>query len=270
MSDVKKANRQSSSFDLTGKKCLVVDLDGTVYVGDRAIAGAVEFLESQQKQKEIFFLTNNSSRPPADYVDRLGRFGVRTDLEHILSPCRPLISYLADRDIKLAIVVGTDSFQAFLRSELPDLKITSSHTNCQAVVVAFDTELTYAKLRAAALALQDEKMQFIATHRDKVCPTEDGPIPDIGAILALLETATGRRPDKVFGKPDKAMLDNVLCRYTPGQIAVIGDRLYTDMALAENAKVDFVLVLSGESSRGDIEKQGRQPSLIINSIADLA
>ena len=125
----------------------------------------------------------------------------------------------------------------------------------QAVILGFDTELTYQKLREAALLLQADGMPYYATHMDLVCPTEDGPIPDAGAMIALFEKATGRVPERIFGKPDPDMVGFLFERYgvTPDQAIFVGDRAYTDHAMAHNCGSLFLGVLSGDAARVDFE-----------------
>jgi len=156
-----------------------------------------------------------------------------------------------------------------LKNELPELNINGSSNNCQTVVIAYDTELTYEKLKNASLILQKDNIKFLATHNDEVCPTEQGLIPDAGSILALLESSTGRKPDRIFGKPNRELLSSVLEKYESDEIVIVGDRLYTDKLLADRAGIDFILVLSGESTGFDAEKGVSPPRLILNDLGEL-
>ncbi|MBU0983459.1 MAG: HAD-IIA family hydrolase [candidate division Zixibacteria bacterium] len=266
LEDLRKGDLLFADFDLSAKKCLVVDLDGTVYLGQTPIDESIRFIKDNAGKIEFYFLTNNTSKTPDLYVKRLNAFGIATDLDHILSPYIPLIAYLKTKAFKRVFALGNDVFCSYLSGRLPDLQFTSGAADCEAVVVAYDTELTYEKLRRAALLLHNKQVPFVATHGDVVCPTEDGPIPDIGSILALLEKATGRSPDLVFGKPSASMLDVVRNRFATDEIAVVGDRLYTDGALAQNAGVDFILVLSGETKRSDLAGGGITPAVILDNL----
>ncbi|MCZ6594043.1 MAG: HAD hydrolase-like protein, partial [Bacteroidetes bacterium] len=111
----------------------------------------------------------------------------------------------------------------------------------------------------------------LATHCDLVCPTSEGLVPDIGSMLALIEATTKKKPVKVFGKPNPEMVEHILIErgVNLAEIAVIGDRLYTDMALARELGCDFVCVLSGETKREDIENLDDLPDLIVNSVAEI-
>jgi len=267
--DLLLADRMFSKFDIGRKKCLVSDLDGTVYLGNTPIDRAVRFIQKSSPEKEFFFLTNNTSKIPDDYVERLNSMGITTDRTHIIAPHLPMIKYLRGESIDRVFLMANKRYSDFLTGEMPGLKTDVVSQSCQAVIVTFDTELTYDKLKEAALLLQNPEVKFLATHHDKVCPTENGPIPDAGSIIALLHSATGREPDKIFGKPNQELLYQVVQKYNKDDIAIIGDRLYTDKVLAENAGIDFVLVLSGESNRTDAENCELSPALILNNMGDL-
>ncbi len=267
--DLLAADKKFSNFDIGQKKCIISDLDGTVYLGKNPIDGTINFIKKNSENKEFYFLTNNSSKTPVDYVERLNSFGITTDRNHIITPHIPLIKYLNEENTNNIYLIANQRYTEFLKSEKPDLKINGKSDDCQAVIVAYDTELTYEKLKSASLILQKENVKFLATHCDKVCPTEQGPIPDAGSILALLETSTNRKPDKIFGKPNQELLSAVLQKYNKDEIVVVGDRLYTDKALADNAGIDFILVLSGESTRLDAEKTESCPAIILKNLGDL-
>ena len=139
------------------------------------------------------------------------------------------------------------------------------------VVVGFDTELTYEKARKATLAIRDGAT-FLQAHPDDVCPTADGFVPDCGAIAAMVERATGRTPDRVFGKPDAAMVDHVVdaAGYDPSNVLVVGDRLETDVALAENVGCESVCVLTGDATRVEVERSEVDPTLVVPTVGALA
>ena len=267
--DLSLADRRFSTFwlRLSTKKVFFVDLDGTVYLGDRPILGAVEWIGAQRAAGvRCFFLSNNSSRSKKDYVSKLSRLGIPATESDIVLSTDGVIEYLHRRGLRNVFVLGTGA----LRRSLEEAAIGVNQGTIECVVVGYDTELTYEKLARAALLLQ-KGVEFVSTHRDIVCPTPDGPIPDVGSLLALLETATGRRPSAVFGKPHPEMIAHVLRSQGvgPDDIAIIGDRLYTDFAMAEQVGCDFVLVLSGETRREDVEGRDAQPALIVPSVADI-
>jgi len=254
--------------DIKAKKCFVFDLDGTVYLGDVPIQGTIDFIRRNLGRKEIFFLTNNTSKSLTEYVRKLERLGIEVGLDRILSPLLPLVAHLEAQGIERIYPVGNASFQAFLRERLPGI-VFSSGPDCQAVVLAYDTELTYEKLATSCLVLQRPEVHFFATHPDLVCPSAQGPLPDTGSFIKLYEAATGRLPELVFGKPNTAVLGSLLERFAQRDMVMVGDRLMTDKVLAENAGIDFILVLSGEAQRSDLPALERQPTLVVDDLGSL-
>ena len=253
---------------LDHKKCFVFDLDGTVYLGDRPIPGTIGFIQRNLARRELFFLTNNTSKNLNDYVKKLAGFGIDAGIERILSPLLPLTEYLTAQGLKRIYPVGNTSFQSYLKERLPDIEFTSG-SDCQAVVLAYDTELSYKKLAESCLLLQDRKIRFLSTHPDLVCPSPQGPLPDVGSFVKLYEAATGRVPELVFGKPSTLVLSPLLTRFAQEEMVMVGDRLTTDKLLAENAGIDFILVLSGEAKREDLPGLSRQPTWVLDDLGAL-
>jgi HAD superfamily hydrolase (TIGR01450 family) len=257
------------TFDRTlkNKRVVFMDLDGTVYLGDALIRGAAQFL-AYLKENCIhsYFLSNNSSRSKAAYVKKLSRLGIRTDKDHIILSTDGVIEFLLNRDIKDVYVVGTQSMKDMFQKA----NIHVASDDPVYVVLGYDTELTYEKLRRAALFLQKE-VPLIATHPDLVCPTPQGPIPDVGAMLALFETSTKVTPEKIFGKPNPEMIAHVFKKHNvnPEDAVMIGDRVYTDMELALRVPCDFILVLSGETQRAEYQKLPFPPALVVDTIGDI-
>ena len=249
-------------MDIRAKRCLLFDLDGTVYLGDKPIAGTIRYIQENPFKQDIYFLTNNTSKNLDEYLTKLARFGIHTDLEHMISPLLPLVEHLEAQGLNHIYPVGNAGFCAFLRQRMPGILLDDS-PGCQAVVVAYDTELTYDKLMRSCLLLQKPEVVFLATHPDAVCPSALGPLPDTGSFLALYQAATGRKPQVVFGKPNPLILGTLAQRYAVKDMVMIGDRLYTDMVLAHNAGMDCILVLSGESREADLAGLERQPTLVV-------
>jgi 4-nitrophenyl phosphatase len=180
----------------------------------------------------------------------------------------PLVDHLREQRIERVYPVGNASFQAYLRQALPGLLFTAG-ADCQAVLLAYDTELTYEKLAASCLLLQRPEVRFLSTHPDLVCPSPGGPLPDTGSFVKLYEAATGRLPQRVFGKPNTLILAPLLKRFARETMVIVGDRLSTDKLLAENAGIDFILVLSGEAQRADLPALARQPTLVVDDLGSL-
>lgn len=247
---------------------LLLDLDGTLYMGERPIPGAARFVErARAAGRRLLFLTNNSSRSAADWAGKLERLGFTAAPDEVFSSGRATALYLArTAPGKRVYLLGTEP----LRGELAAQGVACVDEGAEIVVVGFDTGLTYARLARACRYLL-AGLPFIATHPDRVCPTEHGPIPDTGSFLALIEAATGRRPDLVIGKPNQPLIDGALERLhlEPAEVAMIGDRLYTDMAMARVAGLTGVLVLSGETTQAMVDALPAEarPDIVIASVA---
>ena len=253
-------------MDWALKKCVILDMDGTIYLGHIPIAGAVGFIRERWQDLDFFFCSNNTSKSPQSYVDKLRGMGIPAQPEHLLSPVTPLVDFLREGGIRRAYPVGNADFRKDLSGRMPELTLTEDAA--QAVILAYDTELTYEKLARSALLLQKPEVLFLATHPDVVCPSPEGPLPDAGSMASLYATATGRRPQRIFGKPDPAILAPLLRRYRREEMVMVGDRLSTDKRLAENAGIDFVLVLSGEAGPDDLRKEERRPALVLADLGE--
>ncbi|MDE7241408.1 HAD family hydrolase, partial [Desulfovibrio sp.] len=178
-------------MDWSRKRCVVLDMDGTVYLGHIPIPGAVDFIRRHWDDLDFYFLSNNTSKSPQTYVDKLNGMGIPARLELLLSPVTPLVDFLRKNGIGRAYAVGNRDFQRDLLGRMPEL--TLGEEGAQAVILAYDTELTYEKLARSALLLQKPGVLFLATHPDLVCPSPEGPLPDVGSMIELYATATGRR-----------------------------------------------------------------------------
>ena len=249
---------------------MILDLDGTIYLGNKPIEGTINFVKENFKKYDFYFMTNNTSRNIDDYVNKLDKLGITTSVDKIISPILPLIEYLKTNKIKNVFVVGNEIFKNYLTTNISDIHFTNDKKVCQAVVVAYDTELTYNKIKNASLLLHNNSIKLLATHTDMVCPTELGNIPDIGSILELLKVTTNRKPNVIFGKPNPVLLDSILEKYDSSELAIVGDRIYTDKVLANNSEIDFILVLSGETKRKDVEILERFPELIVEDLGDIS
>lgn len=249
------------------KKIVFLDLDGTIYMGDSLIPGAREFLSHlEERGLYFYFLSNNSSRSKSDYVTKLSNLGIAADEDRIILSTDGVIAFLKDKKVRDLYVIGTESMRRmFGRAGFETNSRSPSY-----IVLGFDTELTYGKLKTAALFMQDG-VELLATHPDLVCPTPEGFIPDTGSMLALLEKATGKKALKIFGKPNPEMIAHILKKHNASsrEIVMIGDRLYTDMELARRIRCDAVLVLSGETRREDLDHVEEKPTVVVESVASL-
>lgn len=252
-------------------KMFLLDLDGTVYLEDELIPGVSDFIKSLTRRKIPFvFLTNNSSHNTKEYVERLNSFGFPVQPENVLTSGLVTGSFISQKKPGAALyVVGTDSLKEELASF--NLKIHSHNSaGVDFVVAGFDTQLTYEKILAACMYL-DSGAGFVATNPDLVCPVKHGRfVPDCGSICVMLKNATGREP--IFmGKPHTFMVQHLRSRFglPPSSMAIIGDRLTTDIALGFNGGLTTICVLSGEATVEDIRKSPLKPDFVVHSIDQL-
>lgn len=247
--------------------CLLFDMDGTIFLGDRLLPGAQEIVAFLRDSNiPYFFLTNNSSRSKLDYVDKLARLGLSVGAERIFTSGEATAYYLQKRKPGARLyVVGTPS----LEEEFARFGFSLVEEEPDYAVLGFDTTLTYEKLVHLCNFVRAGK-PYIATHPDINCPVEGGFIPDIGAMMALVETSTGRQPDVIVGKPYAPVVEAVSEKtgFAPEQIVMVGDRLYTDIALGK-AGLRTVLVLSGETKREDLAESLIQPDLVVAHVGEL-
>ncbi len=251
-----------------------LDMDGTIYKGGTIFKETVPFL---QLLKAIgigcTFITNNSSESTAEYLARLERLGVRVTGEQLYTSTQATIEYLRRKwpRCRRLFVLGTPSLIGELTAAGFESITDSASDEPDAVLVGFDTTLTYARLCRAAWWIARGK-PFIATHPDRICPTDQPTVlVDCGAICAALREATGRAPDAVLGKPDPCMVRGILRRHglQPHQLAVVGDRLYTDIVMARAAGALAVLVLTGETTADAASRAVPAPDLVVRGLAEL-
>lgn len=251
----------------------VLDMDGTIYLGERVFPEALRFVkEAREHGKRVIFFTNNASRNPDLYVDRLNRMGFPTSRQDIVTSGDVTSAYLKQYHPQASVyLVGTQALEEAFRAEgihltnRPDGKPTEQ---ADIVVSSFDTSLTYEKLEIACNLIRNGA-RFYSTHPDFVCPMEGGVLPDSGAICALLTACTGVTP-KYFGKPEHetaAMIEQMF-HIPPERTAIVGDRLYTDIALGKHNGLLSILVLTGESSREDINDDNC-PDLVLDHIGQI-
>ncbi len=256
-------------MNLQDIELFLLDMDGTFYVGERLIPGAMEFLETVRSSgKKFMFLTNNSSKGPRQYVEKLRRLGVGVDESCVFTSGEATALFLLERYGRAKLfVLGTKALQETLAS----YGHVVDWSEPQIVVLGYDTEVTYEKLAKACLLVR-KGLPYIATHFDINCPSEEGPLPDAGSFIALIERSTGRVPDYVVGKPNSLMMQIISKRFNlpVSRIAMVGDRLYTDMEFAINSGAMAILVLSGETTKEDLEKSDTKPHLVVENVGVLA
>ncbi len=255
-------------------KCWLLDMDGTITLGEALLPGADRYFDSI-KGSEYVFMTNNSSHSARHYIDRMLRLGIPTDRRQMLTSTDALALYLkkishGKSQIRV-FPVGTADFELELESAGIQL-VRQRERPIDYVVLGFDTSLTYEKLDNACDYIRSG-IPYLAANPDHVCPMPGNKVlPDCGAIISFMETCTGKKPEKVIGKPDTAMVDMILADrgYHLDEIAMVGDRIYTDMAVAKKAGIMCIAVLSGEATAGDIEESKIDPDYIFSDVGELA
>jgi HAD superfamily hydrolase (TIGR01457 family) len=249
-------------------RLFVLDMDGTFYLGNKVIDGSLRFMEKLRASgKEFLFFTNNSSRTAEFYREKLRSMGCEVAQNNIITSGDVTIAYLKRYyPGKNVYVVGTPILEDSFRQA--GIKLVQQ--NPDIVVMGFDTTLTYEKLSKACKYIREGAL-FLATHMDINCPTEQGSIPDCGAMCALITSSTGVSP-RYLGKPFAETLEAIIgatgCK--KDEIAFVGDRLYTDIAIGVKNGVTGILVLSGETGPEEIEHSEFKPDFVFPSLAYLA
>lgn len=260
----------------------VLDMDGTFYLGDDILEGALDFLEAVKRAgKRYIFFTNNSSVSSKLYIEKLKRMNCHITKDMIMTSGDVMIRFLKSKyPDKSVYLLGTPELEESFReagiklfASERDEKAAMSHAVCESipdiVVVAFDKTLNYEKLSNACVYIM-KGAKFLATHLDINCPVKDGFIPDCGAMCAAIELSTKVKP-KFVGKPFKETVDMVVdaTGVDPLRISFVGDRIYTDVATGVNNGAMGVLVLTGETRLEEVPSSEVVPSVIYDSIKEM-
>jgi phosphoglycolate/pyridoxal phosphate phosphatase family enzyme len=259
----------------------VFDLDGTVYLGEHALPGAVEALLALRRHgKRIVFVSNKPLQTRDDYAAKLTRLGIPTRPENVITSGFVLAHYLAKSEPLLRLyVIGEQSLHEELRGHglivleeflNQDPQQVIHPIDVDAVVVAFDRTLDYRKLNTAYQALCNGA-RFFATNADKACPMPGGAIPDAGGTIAALEHMTGRKLELLAGKPSALMIRVALemLDLPPRSCMMVGDRLETDIHMGQTAGMFTTVTLTGASNRQQAEALSPAPDFIVSSLLEL-
>ncbi|MEW6161495.1 MAG: HAD-IIA family hydrolase [Verrucomicrobiota bacterium] len=252
---------------------IALDLDGTIYCAGKLFPTAVPFLRQLGTLGIGYtFVTNNSSRSTSDYLEHLRALGIPAEADQIVTSTHATIRFLRKHHpgVRRLFVLGTTSLIGEIAAAGFECLGQDSEIEPDAVVVGFDTALEYHRLCRAAWWIKQGKL-YLATHPDRVCPADHGTVlVDCGSVCAALREATGRRPDAVLGKPDPAMLDTILEQHqiSSHHLAMVGDRLSTDIAMARQIGVLSVLVLSGEATRADAAAAETPPDMVVQGLQE--
>lgn len=246
------------------------DMDGTLYLGDRLFDFTIPLLRRiRQTGRRYLFMTNNSSKGVEDYIHKLQKLGILSVREDFITSAQATAYYLQKHHPgKRLYVCGTVS----LKRELgwAGFEVVEDADQAQCIVMGFDTELTFQKLRDVCKLLLTRDIPYIATNPDYVCPTEFGSVPDCGSVCDMICNATNKRP-LVIGKPAALMPRLAMERLgaKPEETCCIGDRIYTDIRCGLNAGITTMLVLNGETTREILDASDIHPHLVLADAGEI-
>lgn len=269
--DSEDIHKMKQTTILSEKQLFIFDMDGTIYLGENVFGCAVNFIRRLRKNgKRILFFTNNASHVHEFYLKKLGRMGFEPQPDEIMTSGDVTAEFLRrERCGKKVYLVGTDE----LRREFVENGIRLSDGtdgSADIVVTSFDTSLDYRKLERACTYVRGGA-EYFSTHPDLNCPTENGFIPDSGAVSAFVTAATGAVP-VYLGKPYKPTIDMISAKSGTdlSRMCIFGDRLYTDIAMGKNYGVTACLVLSGETSVRDVNSAAPEsrPDFVFQDLGD--
>lgn len=252
-------------------KCYLLDMDGTIYLGNELIEGAKEFLQKlKEKNIKYIFLTNNSSKNKDRYVEKLNKLGIEAVREDVFSSGEATTIYLKKKKAGAKIfLMGTKDLEdEFINAGFELVK--ERNQKIDFVVLGFDTTLTYEKLWIACEYIANG-IEYIATHPDFNCPLEGGKfMPDAGAMMAFIKASTGKEPI-VIGKPNRHIIDAIIEKYSlkKSELAMVGDRLYTDIRTGIDNGLTSILVMSGETDKKMLAETEYVPDFVFESVKEL-
>ncbi len=254
----------------SGYSGAVLDLDGTVYRGDEVLAGVPDAIERlRERGIEILFFSNNPIKSRTAYTERLGRLGIETDPEHVLSAGSVTTEYLtAEHPDESVFVIGADG----LKDQFSEagVELVDDATTADVLVVSWTKSFSYGDLLAGYRAIE-AGATFYGTDPDRLIPAAEGMVPGSGSIVNAVGGTAEREPKKVLGKPSPEAQQAALeaLELSPEQCFVVGDRLNTDIELGRRAGMTTVLVKTGITTDADLEQSEIKPDHILDSLADI-
>ena len=255
--------------ELCKKRLYLLDMDGTIYIDNTLFDGTLDFLKYiKEIGGKYMFLTNNSSKSVTKYIDKLSSLGIDAVKDDFLTSADATSIFLRKMNYKKIYVLGTASLKQQFKEEGHNICDTIED-DIDCLCMGFDTELTFKKLEDACILLGNDKIDYIATNPDYVCPTSFGSVPDCGSVSDMLYNATGRRP-KFIGKPQPEMINLAIEKsgFKKEEAIIFGDRLYTDVASGKNAGITAVFVLSGEGTMETLNQSDVKPDYIFKDIKE--
>ena len=257
------------SATLKNVKYFLLDLDGTVYLGDKLIGDMNKTLEFLRNNgKKIVYLSNNSSRGEKDYIKKLKKLKIYNKNDLIYTSANATCDYLKENyPSKSVYVLGTNSFKKQLRKN--GIKVAKKGV-ADIALLAYDTSVNYKKISLFSKVLSSGAL-YISTHPDICCPTESISLPDAGSFIKMFECCYQKTPSLIIGKPYKIMGENLMKKFgaKKDEFVMVGDRLYTDIGFGVNNEFLSLLVLSGEAKKDDVENSDVKPDFILSSLNDI-
>ena len=256
-------------YNLDKIKLFLMDMDGTVYLGNNKIEGAFEALETLRKMgKRICFLTNNSSRANSTYVEKLKRvYDFSASSDEVYTSAQATCEFLKNKHKgeTVFLLAPPDVRAEFIENGIP-----LEEENPDIVLICFDTTLTYDRLYKACKFINQGKL-YVTTHPDNFCPAPECPMPDVGAFIAMIEKTLGKTPDVIVGKPYIEMAEAVQAKFglAKEEIAMVGDRLYTDIRFGVDNGFTSILVMTGETTKEMLDESTIRPTVVLNTFAEV-
>jgi glycerol-1-phosphatase len=249
----------------------LIDLDGVVWIGREPVPGSAQALQAlQEAGKRFAFVTNNPGRPPAAYAERLGELGVEVAAEQIVT-AGMVVARLAGEaagEGGTAFVIGRSALKEMVAATGARLVAGEGAEAADVVVVSGHPGFDYGELKAAKFAL-DRGARLFATSHDPTMPYPGGELPGTGAILAAVEAASGRSAE-IGGKPERHLFEMAIEAIGgEGRLAMIGDRVSSDIEGGRRAGLETILVLSGTTSREEADAAEPRPDHLLENLAGL-
>jgi arabinose operon protein AraL len=249
----------------------ILDMDGTIYLSDRVLPGAVETIAAlRERGLRVAFISNKPLEPGAAYAAKLTRFGIPTRSDEVITSGYVLSRYLARVAPEARVfVIGEPPLLEEMRQA--GLQLTQDPAEIDFVVAAFDRTFDYRKWNIAFQAIKFHGAHFVATNPDRTCPVEGGEIPDCAGIIAALEVTTGRQVELIAGKPSPMMIQAGarLLDVPLDQCLVVGDRLETDILMGREAGAKTAIVLTGVTRREHLATSPVQPDYVLENIGGI-
>lgn len=248
----------------------IFDLDGTVYLGDLVLPGAIDlFSKLRSDGRRVAFLSNNPTKNRAQYIEKLTKMGIVVTLDEMINSSYVMVQWLlANAPSATLYVVGEAPLIGEL--EAAGFRLSEQAGQIDIVVVSFDRTFAYRKLQIAFDAIR-AGARMVATNPDRYCPVPGGGEPDAASMIAAIEACTNTRCEVNVGKPSPIMARTVSAalQLPPERCLMIGDRLMTDIAMGAAAGMDTALVLTGDSTRAEVAQALHPPTYILDDLRAL-